>query len=177
MRKISEGVTMEKILDDIRDNVHDILKVQTLITKKDLWNIKRDFNLYEGRTTATGRHLINRHHGLRRYDSSTNAPKAGGTGRQLAPDEYQPLAIAALRHATSTRQHGIMIARVLRTTIDNDTTLDTPALVRPRRSTDHHLRHQYIIDNGYSSTDTCEDDLRSTSARSRHTQSQHLIQA
>lgn len=34
--KISEGVTMEKILDDIRDNVHDILKVQTLITKKDL---------------------------------------------------------------------------------------------------------------------------------------------
>ncbi|KAL5245900.1 hypothetical protein ACI65C_013308 [Semiaphis heraclei] len=47
--KISEGVTMEKILDDIRDNVHDILKVQTLITKKDLWNIKRDFNLYEGR--------------------------------------------------------------------------------------------------------------------------------
>lgn len=40
---------MEKILDDIRDNDHDILKVQTLITKKDLWNIKRDFNLYEGR--------------------------------------------------------------------------------------------------------------------------------
>jgi len=29
---------MEKILDDIRDNVHDMLKVQTLITKKDLWN-------------------------------------------------------------------------------------------------------------------------------------------
>lgn len=27
--KISEGVTMEKILDDIRGNVHDILKVQT----------------------------------------------------------------------------------------------------------------------------------------------------
>jgi len=25
---------MKKILDDIRDNVHDILKVQTLITKK-----------------------------------------------------------------------------------------------------------------------------------------------
>lgn len=40
---------MEKILDDIRDNVHDVLKVQTLITKKDLWNIKIDFHLYEGR--------------------------------------------------------------------------------------------------------------------------------
>lgn len=40
---------MEKVLDDIRDNVQDVLKVQTLITKKDLWNIKRDFNLYEGR--------------------------------------------------------------------------------------------------------------------------------
>lgn len=40
---------MEKILDDIRDNVHDVLKVQTLISKKDLWNIKRDFHLYEGR--------------------------------------------------------------------------------------------------------------------------------
>ncbi|KAL4120019.1 hypothetical protein QTP88_012765 [Uroleucon formosanum] len=46
--KIAEGVTMEKILDDIKENVHDILKIQTLITKKDLWNIKSDFNLYEG---------------------------------------------------------------------------------------------------------------------------------
>jgi hypothetical protein len=79
--------------------------------------------------------------------------RLGGTGRQVAPDEYQPPAIAALRHATSTRQHGVMIARVLRTTTVNHTTLDTSALVRPRRSTDHHLRHLYIIDNGYSSTD------------------------
>lgn len=40
---------MEKILDDIRDNFHHVLNDQTLITKKDLWNIKRDFHLYEGR--------------------------------------------------------------------------------------------------------------------------------
>ncbi|KAF0750216.1 Uncharacterized protein FWK35_00018175 [Aphis craccivora] len=93
------------------------------------------------------------------YDDTTyltlppTPQRLGGTGRQVAPDEYQPPAIAALRHATSTRQHGVMIARILITTTVNHTTSNTSALVRPRRSTDHHLRHQYIIDNGYSSTD------------------------
>ncbi|KAF0759371.1 SAP domain-containing protein, partial [Aphis craccivora] len=44
----------------------------------------RQYKLQSTGTAATGRHLINRHHGLRRYDlvdSPTNAPKARRDGK------------------------------------------------------------------------------------------------
>lgn len=47
--RIADGVTFEKILDDIRDNVRNIYDPIAITTKKDLFNIERDFNLIQGR--------------------------------------------------------------------------------------------------------------------------------
>ncbi|XP_029341260.1 uncharacterized protein LOC103308988 [Acyrthosiphon pisum] len=47
--KIAERVTFSKILDDVRNNVHSIYDVTTLISKRDLRNVERDFNLVEGK--------------------------------------------------------------------------------------------------------------------------------
>ncbi|CAI6377580.1 unnamed protein product [Macrosiphum euphorbiae] len=47
--KISEGVSFSKILDDIRNNVQSIYDVTTVISKRDLRNVERDFNLVEAK--------------------------------------------------------------------------------------------------------------------------------
>ncbi|KAL4082867.1 hypothetical protein QTP88_029521 [Uroleucon formosanum] len=47
--KNCRGVTFSKILDDVRNNVHSIYDVTTLISKRDLRNVERDFNLVEGK--------------------------------------------------------------------------------------------------------------------------------
>ena len=44
-QKLREGVTIDKIFDDIRDNVGSSIKRQHLITKQDLTNTKRQFNI------------------------------------------------------------------------------------------------------------------------------------
>ena len=44
-RKLGEGVTIDKILDDIRDNVGSAIKRQHLINRQDINNIKRQFNI------------------------------------------------------------------------------------------------------------------------------------
>lgn len=36
------------MLDDMRNNVYDVLKVKLILTKKGLWNIKRNFHFYVG---------------------------------------------------------------------------------------------------------------------------------
>jgi len=83
-------------------------------------------------------------HGLRRYDSVdplTNAPKARRNGKTSR----------AGRDDT-----GATIVRILwsiGTNANVHTTLNSPALVRPRRSTDHILRRQHHYRYGYSSTD------------------------
>ncbi|KAE9522190.1 hypothetical protein AGLY_017450 [Aphis glycines] len=109
---------------------------------------------------ATGQHLINRHHSLQRYDlvvSTTNAPKARRDGKTSRAGRVRAAGDrgSVTRNVNATTQcYDRPCCKNIRTTTDNRTTLNTPALVRSRRSTDHHLRHQYIIDNGYSSTDT-----------------------
>lgn len=51
--KISEGVSFSKILDDIRNNVQSIYDVTTVISKRDLRNVERDFNLVEGKAHSS----------------------------------------------------------------------------------------------------------------------------
>lgn len=43
--KISQGVTFGKILDNIRDNIDTNLNREDLVTRVDLHNIKRRYNL------------------------------------------------------------------------------------------------------------------------------------
>jgi len=43
--KISQGVTFGKILDNIRDNIDTNLNREDLVTRGDLHNIKRRYNL------------------------------------------------------------------------------------------------------------------------------------
>lgn len=44
-RKLKEGVTIDKVLDDIRDQVGTSIKRQHLINRQDVNNIKRQFNI------------------------------------------------------------------------------------------------------------------------------------
>ena len=43
--KLKDGVSMEKILDDIRDTVTDHVSRVHLVTRQDLYNIKRQYNI------------------------------------------------------------------------------------------------------------------------------------
>ncbi|XP_060845994.1 uncharacterized protein LOC132925633 [Rhopalosiphum padi] len=43
--KLSQGVTMERILDDFRDNIGSNLKREDLITRADLHNVKQKYNI------------------------------------------------------------------------------------------------------------------------------------
>jgi len=103
---------------------------------KSLWNNTQRVPVQSTGTAATSRHLINRHHGLRRYDlivSPSNAPKArrdGKTSRarrvRVAGDRGSP----TRNVNAATRCYNRPCFINVRTTIDNRTTLDTPALVR-----------------------------------------------
>lgn len=44
-RKLQEGVTIEKILDDIRDDVGASIKRHHILNRQDIDNIKRQFNI------------------------------------------------------------------------------------------------------------------------------------
>jgi len=43
--KLSQGVTIGRILDDFRDNIGNNLKREDLITRADLHNIKQKYNI------------------------------------------------------------------------------------------------------------------------------------
>ena len=44
-KKLEEGVTMEKILDDIRDTVGNSIERKHLVNRQDLHNVKQQYNI------------------------------------------------------------------------------------------------------------------------------------
>ncbi|KAF0754297.1 Uncharacterized protein FWK35_00021608, partial [Aphis craccivora] len=123
-------------------------------------------------TSATGRHLINRHHGLRRYDvvdSPTNAPMLGGTGRQVAPDEYQQ---AAGDRCSATCNVNAITRCYDRPCFKNDDrqpyhvryVSPRPTTEIDRSSSPSPVHHRQRLQLNRRRPDTCEDDLQSTSA-------------
>ena len=46
---IAEGVPINVLLNKVRDNIENLYDPKAQLTKKDLHNIQRDFNLIDGR--------------------------------------------------------------------------------------------------------------------------------
>lgn len=49
IRKIGDGVTFDKLLEQIRDNVENVYDPKALLTKRDFINIHREYDLVPGR--------------------------------------------------------------------------------------------------------------------------------
>ncbi|KAF0767547.1 putative nuclease HARBI1 [Aphis craccivora] len=118
-------------------------------------------------TAATSRHLINRYHGLRRYDlvdSPTNAPKARRDGKTSRAGRV-PAAGGRRSQVCDTQRQ-----------LDNTNDDRQPyhvGYVSPRPNTEidrssspSPIHHRQRLQLNRRLPDTCEDDLQSTSARS-----------
>ena len=53
MSKLQQGVKVDRILDDIRDSVWNDMTCEHLVTRQDILNIKRQFNIERNKNDHT----------------------------------------------------------------------------------------------------------------------------